>query len=51
MTTNSQLSMTESKKTNKANNQNKNGITDMKIIWRVISWKGERGEWGKRCRD
>ena len=39
--TNSQLSATELKKqTNKANNQNRKGITEMEITWRVIS--GER---------
>ena len=23
----------------------------MLIIWRVTSWEGEEGEWGKRCGD
>ena len=53
--TNSQLSTTESKKTNQkntqANNENRNRIIDMEIIWRVISREGEEEEWGKRCRD
>ena len=40
MAINSQLSTTESKKTNK---QNRKIITDMEIIWRVISWE-ENGE-------
>ena len=48
--TNSQLSTTESKKTNQANNQNRNRIIDRDITWRIISWAGKRGEWGKRCR-
>ena len=51
MAINSQLSTTESKKTNYANKQNRNRIIGMEIIWRVISWEGEGGEWGKRCRD
>ena len=49
--TNSQLSTTESKTTNQENKQNRNRIIDMEIIWRVISWEGAGGEWGKRCRD
>ena len=53
MITNSQLSTTEPKKTktNKANNQNRNRITEMEITWRVISGKDEGGEWGKRYRE
>ena len=51
MAINSQLSTFESKKTNKANKQNRNRIIDMEIIWRVISWEGEGKEGGKRCRD
>ena len=48
MAINSQLSSTfESKKTNKANKQNRNRIIDMEIIWRVISWEWERRERGK----
>ena len=43
MITHSQLSI-ESKKTNQANNQNRNRITDMQIIWRVIIWEREGGE-------
>ena len=51
METNSQLSTTESKKTNQAKNQNRNKIIHMEIIWRVISWVEEGREWEKRCRD
>ena len=53
MITNSQLSTTAPKKTktNKANNQNRNRITEMEITWRVISGKDEGGEWGKRYRE
>ena len=51
MATNSQLSTTESKKINYTNHQNKNRIIALEIIWRVISWKGEGREWGKRCRE
>ena len=49
MTTNSQLSTTEPKttKTNKANNLNRNRITEMKITGRVISREGEGDEWGE----
>ena len=47
MATNSQLSTTESKKANLANNQNRNRIIDMELTWRVISWEGEGGEWRK----
>ena len=46
MATNSQVSTTESKKTNEANNQNRNRIRDMEITWMVISRKGENGEKG-----
>ena len=51
MATNSQLSTSESKtkttKNNYANNQNRNRIIGMEIIWRVISWEGEGGSEGK----
>ena len=49
MTTNPQLSITEHKtKTNsKANNWNRNRITEREITWRVISGEGEGREWGK----
>ena len=49
MTTNSQLSTTEPKKTktNQANNQNKNRTTEMEITWRVISGEVERKNGGK----
>ena len=47
MTTNSQLSTTEPKRKTKANNYNRNRISEMEITWRVISGEGERGEWGK----
>ena len=48
MTINSQLSTTEPKKSkskknptqNQANTKNKNRITEMEIIWRVISGEG-----------
>ena len=45
MTTNSQLSTTEPKttKTNKANNLNRNRITEIEISWRVISREREKG--------
>ena len=49
MAINAQLSTVESKKTDYK--QNRNGILDMEIFWRVISWEWEEGEWGKRCRD
>ena len=53
MPTNSQLSTTELNKQtkNKGNNQNRNRIINMEIIWWVINWEGQEGEWGKRCRD
>ena len=51
MAINSQLSTIESKKTNQANKQNRNRITDMEMMWRAISWEGLGQEWGKRCRD
>ena len=51
--TNSQLSTPESKtkqnktKLNKlANIQNRDRIIGMGVIWRVMSWEGEEGEWG-----
>ena len=54
MTTNSQLSKTEPKNVNK-NKLSKqldwNRIIDMEIIWRVISWEVEGGEWGKRYEE
>ena len=44
MTTNSQLSTTEPKKNkNKANNYNRNRITEIEITQRVISKEGEGG--------
>ena len=52
ITTNSQLSTTECKKTktklkmNEGNNQHRNKFTEIEITWRVISRKGE-GEGGK----
>ena len=53
ITPNSQLPTNEPKKpkANKANNQNRNRITEMEITWRVISGKGEGGELGKRYRE
>ena len=53
MTTNSQLSTTEPKKTrmNSANNWNRNRITEMEITWRIISREGEEEEWEKRYRN
>ena len=52
MATDSQPSTTESKKKkNKLSNQNRNRIIDMEIIWRVINWEWEGGDWGKRYRD
>ena len=52
MTTNSQLLTTEPKaKTNKANNQNRNKITEMEITWRVISGGVTGGEKRKRYRE
>ena len=47
MTTNLQVSTTESEKQNQANNQNRNRIIEMEIIWRVISGEEVGGEWGK----
>ena len=47
----SQISTIESKKQTMQKKHNRNRIIDMEIIWRVISWDGEGGEWGKRCRD
>ena len=34
-----------------AKKQNRNRVIGMEIIWRVICWMGEEGDWGKRCRD
>ena len=52
MTTNSQLLTTEPKaKTNKANNQNRNKITEMEITWRVINRGLGGGERGERYRE
>ena len=48
MAINSQLSTTESKKTNQANNQNRNRIINMEITWRVISWEREEGRMGEK---
>ena len=48
---NSQLSTIESEKQTKQNKNNKNRTMDMDIIWRVISWEGKGGKWGKRYRD
>ena len=50
MATNSQLSTTESKKANFANNQNRNRFTEIEITWRVIG-RGRWVEWGKRYRE
>ena len=47
MSTNSQVSTTESKKTNEANNQNRNRIRDMEITWMVISREVERESGGQ----
>ena len=49
MTTNSELSTTESKKQTKQTTRNR--IIDMEIIWRVIRGEGEGGEWKQRYRD
>ena len=54
MTTNSQLSTEHKKtkiKTRKANNWNRNRITEIEITWRVISGEEEEGEWGERYRE
>ena len=52
MAINSQLLATESKKQTKlSKQQNRNRIIDMEVIWRVISWEREGGEWGQRCRE
>ena len=50
MTTNSQLSRTESK-TNKANNQNRNRTTEMELTWRVINRGVGGGEWWESYRE
>ena len=57
MTTNSQLS-TESKNCSQLNLKNQTKQTtrtgtgsDTEILWRVISWEGGGGEWGKRYRE
>ena len=46
---NPRLSIIESK--NKLSKQSRNRTIDMEIIWRVISWEGEEGKWGKRYMD
>ena len=52
MAINSQLSTIESKKqTKKKLNSTRNRFMEMEIIWRVISWEGDGGEWRKRCRE
>ena len=38
-------------KNKRANKQNRNRIIDTEIIWSVIIWEEEGGEWGKICRD
>ena len=38
-------------KLSKQTEQNRMETTDMEFNWRFISWEGEEGEWGKRCRD
>ena len=40
-----QLETTQIKKKNKGNNQSRNKITGMEIIWRVIRWEGEGGKY------
>ena len=48
MATNSQLPTTESKKTNKQeNNKNRNRIIDMEITWRISAGRGKEGKRGK----
>ena len=54
MTTNSQLSTTERKKTrtnSKQTTRTGNRISEMEITWTVISGEEEGGEWGKRYRE
>ena len=53
MTTNSQLSTTESKTNKQSKQSTRTGTESQKweITWRVISWEGEGREWGKRYRD
>ena len=48
---NSQLSTTESKKTNQANNQNRNRMIDVEITCRVISLREQRGRMGENMQD
>ena len=45
--TNSQLSTTESKKTNKANNQNSNRIIDLRSFGGLSAGKGKGDKGGK----
>ena len=51
MAINSQLSTESIKQTKQASKQNRNRIIHIEIIWRVISWEGERVGWGKRYRE
>ena len=56
ITTNSQLSTTEPKNIHKQEQTKQTTttgtrITEMEITWRVISKKGEEGEWGERYRE
>ena len=53
MTTNSQLSTMEPKKTQKRTKQTTSTGTESQkeIMWRVISEEGEVGEWEKRYRE
>ena len=55
MTTNSQLSTTEPKKTKTKTITNTNSNQEWnhrnEITWRVISREEERGEWGKSYRE
>ena len=53
MTTNSQLSKTESEKQKTETKQSTRTerITEVEITWRAISGEGEEGEWGKRYRE
>ena len=46
MTTNSQLSTTEFKKTNKSKTRT-GKESDMEIIWRIINWEGKGKKGGK----
>ena len=36
----------KNKTPNWANNQNRNRVIDMEIIWRIIKWEGDGREWG-----